>query len=164
MLQAIAPKGDIVNSQAVVQAVLEAMNGTCQQMLTDFRGTTRTWDHDVLFYRVPAHTEGSNAVAAAGTDDEIYGYVTHGTREHTIMASNAKALAFPEGYTPKTSKGDKGVQDGAVAGGGFGGFVFAQSVNHPGISPRRFEEAIEQKYEEIFSDTIQEAITGATGV
>jgi hypothetical protein len=94
-----------------------------------------------------------------GTDDEIYGYVNEGTKPHTIWAKNARTLAFPSAYTPKTRPGHMT----AGSGGASGPTVFAAEVHHPGTEARNFDKAIQKEWKPKFKRLMEQAMkTGAT--
>lgn len=163
-IRAVVPKGLIVNPDALTRAIFAAMDEECGTMIKDFEKTTQTWDHKVEFYQVAAQLSGSKAIAAAGTDDDIYRFVSRGTQPHLITPSDDSGfLAFQTGYGDKTSKGIKGIEDGAQPGGHFGDFVYAKQVQHPGNSPRLFEEAMQALHRDSFKDRIAAAIAREVG-
>jgi hypothetical protein len=128
----------------------------------DFEKTTATWKHKPKFESVVSLT-GPGPVLLVGTDDEIYGYVSRGTKEHAIWAgiytgkSSKKVLAFPSRSTPKTRPGVIG------SGAGSRGKVdtFRPYVMHPGTKPRKFEEAIRKKREKWFKRQMEMAMKRA---
>ena len=97
-------------------------------------------------------------VYAAGENKEIYGYVTGGTRPHTIRAKNAPMLAFmwggPGSYVPKTQPVGKYGGPGKVSGGTLHRF---KQVQHPGTKARNFEKAIREEQAPWFSRTMENA-------
>lgn len=130
----------------------EVMRDVAVDMQTDFKKTTATWDHNVVF-----------AIARVGngwvvtTDDEVYGYVDQGTRPHTIEGP----LAFQENYLAKTQPR----VIGSGGGGSSGPTVYAMSVHHPGTWARLFSEVIGKKWEREGPKRVQAALrTGLQSV
>ncbi len=149
-IKVFVPKSIAGNPQKLARAVTNALDGAAKGALVDFKVTTQTWNHQPDF----AIQSPSDDRRIVGTDDEIYGYVTHGTRPHIIVA-HGKALAFPGGgFRPKsrvrTIGSNKGSKGGAV--------IFRPKVNHPGTKAREFDEAIAEKWQKELPKTMQRAI------
>ena len=149
-IKVFVPKELVANPQKLARAVTNALDGAAAGAKVDFETTTATWSHKVAFQIDKSQADRR----IVGTDDEIYGYVSGGTRPHIIVA-HGKALAFPGGgFRPKTrvryigsNKGNKG---GAV--------VFRPKVNHPGTAPREFDEAIAEKWQAQLPVVMQRAV------
>ena len=124
--------------------LLNAMRAAGTQIKKDFESTTKTWKHKPKF-EVLISLTGPGPVVVVGTDDEIYGYVSGGTKPHAIFAgiytgrSNKRALAFPASSTPKTRPGVIGSSGASRSGQ----TVVRPYVMHPGTEPRNFEKTIQ---------------------
>lgn len=149
-VKVFVPKSLVANPQGLARAVANALDGAAKGALEDFKVTTQTWQHQPDF-AIDTPSEDRRIV---GTDDEIYGYVSGGTKPHIIVA-HGKALAFPGGgFRPKTRPryigSNKGSKGGAV--------VFRPKVNHPGTTARKFDEAIAEKWQKQLPVVMQRAI------
>jgi hypothetical protein len=128
----------------------------------DFEKTTKTWEHKPKFTQEISLT-GPGPTILVGTDDEIYGYVSRGTKPHPIFAgyytgkSDKKVLAFGSKFKAKTRPG----VIGSSSGGSSGKMVFTPFVQHPGTKPRKFEEAIEKKWRKQFKRRMEQAMARA---
>jgi len=142
--------------------LLNAMRKAGTQIKKDFEATTRTWEHKPKFEVVISLT-GPGPVVLVDTDDEIYGYVSKGTKPHEIWAgiytgkSNKKTLAFPARSTSKTKPGFIG---------SFGGSRSSQTVvrpyvNHPGTKARNFDETIQKRRQTWFKGEMEKAMAKA---
>lgn len=136
-LQYIGKRPPIIDVRSVKRNVDAALRQLAGMATKDFEATTSTWDTDVDF----ATQRQSPEEYSVGTDNEIYGYVSQGTRPHKIRAVNAPNLAFQTGYRAKTTPR----QIGSSAGGPFGDSAFAKEVDHPGTEAREFDIAIAEK-------------------
>lgn len=147
-LQAIRPRKSPAYKLADFEkAMNRALDKTGTAMMRDFRRTVATWEHKPTF-RVMAKVfkVGSRIVSiTVGTDDEIYGYVSHGTKPHVIRAKPGGVLAFPSGYQAKTKPGR------FLSGKGerFGPTVAAKEVKHPGTEPRKFDELVAERHKRL---------------
>ena len=130
--------------EAFTAAMQEAARVTGNEMVLDFRETTRTWKHKPKFEVLTA--VDPNVEVLVGTDDAIYGYVNDGTKPHTIRPKRAKALRFQWGgkgsYMAKTRPRVIGSQPG----GPRGPQVALPFVHHPGTEARNFDATIEKKW------------------
>ena len=92
------------------------------------------------------------------TDDEIYGYVSGGTRPHAIRPKRrGGVLAFKGKYRAKTRPGVLG----SFAGGSSGDAVFTQAVQHPGTQARNFDKLIFEKRKIWYNKQMQAAMKRA---
>lgn len=151
--KAIVPK-KLWNIKGVQKELKQAVNETVELMNYDFKATTKSWKHKVTFKKSGA-TVTANAISGfVGTDDTIYGYVTHGTTPHLIVPRRARALRFQAGYASKTTPRILGSHQG----GPRGETVFAQVVHHPGTTAREFEEEIAQRRQKSLESRVAEAM------
>jgi len=108
-----------------------------------FNTTTRTWEHKPVF-KEHTHLSMSDAViwVEVETDDEIYRYVSEGTRPHTIVPKReGRRLVFKAGYKSKTTPR----VIGSHKGGPFGKIVWAKKAKHPGTKARQFPAEIAKR-------------------
>jgi len=134
------PKIDEAAAKAIMR---NALRKEGRHIRKDFEETTKTWDHEVEF-KEHTHLAMSDLVMSVEveTDDEIYGYVSNGTRPHPIVPKKqGGTLVFKTGYKAKTTPR----QIGSGSGGSFGPTVFAKAVKHPGTKARRFPTTIWKK-------------------
>ena len=142
--------------------LLNAMRAAGVQIKKDFELTTKTWKHKPKFEMLISLT-GPGPVVVVDTDDEIYGYVSGGTKPHEIWAgiytgrSDKKALAFPKSSTPKTRPG----VIGSSAGSRSSAMVVRPYVQHPGSKPRNFDKTIQKRREKWFKVEMQKAMARA---
>ena len=142
--------------------LLNAMRAAGTQIKKDFEKTTATWKRKPKFEMLISLT-GPGPVVLVDTDDEIYGYVSGGTKPHPIFAgiytgkSNKKALAFPARSTPKTKPGFIG----SFGGSRSSETVVRPYVNHPGTKARKFEETIQKRRQKWFKGEMEKAMKKA---
>lgn len=161
---------ELINIDAVRLELLNALRSEGRAIRQDFKSTTKTWRRKPKFEMKVSLKRGAKAggYVEVWTDNEIYGYVNHGTgiwsgrgrypirpkvRRRWSAGSPggkggrfrkaAKALAFPSKSRPKTRPG----RLGSGPGGSSGPIVIRKQVMHPGIRPRRFDVAIRKKDE-----------------
>jgi len=120
----------------------------------DFKKTTRTWDHKVTFFVKTAPRLSGTIVA--GTDDEIYNYVSGGTKAHAIRpkpTNKSGLLAFQANYKAKTIPRKLKSRKG----GSSGPMVFRRAVKHPGTKARLYAETIAKKWQPKFAKAMERA-------
>lgn len=144
-------------ADGIARAVEDELNNVMKAARDDFKKTTRTWKTKVDFILMTAHLKNTDLEAATGTDNEIYGYVSRGTRAHIIRPRKARILRFKSQYRAKTIKR----RLGSNAGGASGETVFSANVLHPGTQAREFEEEVADKYQKVLQKRLQDAITKA---
>jgi hypothetical protein len=145
--------------EAFKAAIQAAAKEVADEMVLDFRETTRPWKHKVKFEEVIA--VDPNVEILVGTDDEVFGFVNNGTKPHAIFPRKAKALAFQWGgkgsYRPKT----KPKVIGSTPGGPSGPKVALPYVQHPGTDAREFDVTIEKKWKPRFKRLMEAAMSEA---
>lgn len=152
-LKPIVPKKMKGNPSKEINA---AITQTLKAGQALFQRTTRTWHTRVEF--VVAEPDGGRG--AVGTDSDIYGYVTRGTRPHLIKPKAGKVLVFGSGtYSPKTRPGFLTARAGVTRGTqGVARPVFAKQVHHPGTKARGFEEDVARQLQPILETNVTAAI------
>ena len=150
----IIPKKLSVNPAKMAAVITNTLNNVALDMKVDFEVTAQTWQHKPAF----AIASPSPYVRTVGTDDPIYGYVSGGTRPHTIAPRGGGVLAFPSAFRSKTLPRSIA----STAGGSSGGTVFTRRpVQHPGTAPRDFDTVIAQKWDKQVGAVFQRAIDAA---
>lgn len=134
-------------------AIKNGLRATGEGAKVDFLTTTKTWDHQPSF---DVKVSGSSVTVA--TNDPIYVIVSKGAEPHIIRPRAKKRLVFRRGGTAKTSPGVIGSRQRRPAAGKL---VFSRGVRHPGVVPRRFDDAVKKKWEKQFPITMQRAINAA---
>jgi hypothetical protein len=157
-VKAIVPTSPVFDTKLTARLLELAVNATADAVQRDFQRTVTTWKRRPPFAIRRARVVGTDVVAFVGTDNDIYGYVTRGTRPHVIRPVRAKTLKFRTGYRAKTSPGFIG----ARPGGAFGSLVSAREVRHPGTKARNFEETIAKNNQRDFQERIDGAIRRGT--
>lgn len=150
-MKLILPKKLVADPAKLSRAITNALNGVAKDIQIDFAVTTQNWKHKVEF----PISSPSTYRRIISTDDEIYGYVNDGTREHDIFPKAGSILVFKTPFKPKT------LPNKIMSGPGSVGTTIAISkrgVHHPGTTARAFDKAIQEKWEKQFQGIMQRAI------
>jgi len=115
-----------------------------EEILKDFKATTRTWDHQPRFVVKSSGIFSMNV--SVTTDDQIYGWVNDGTKPRVIKGVGPVSI----GFIPKTKPGVIGSEVGSK-----GVIHFAKNIQHPGSEARKFDEAIKDKWNDKLGDKFQ---------
>lgn len=144
------------DESAFVAAAERVLSKTGKDFREGFEQSVDGWEHQVKF-DTQTQINGRQARVIVGTNDEIYGYVNHGTKPHDIRPKNKGRLNFRTGYRAKTRRGS--LRSGP--GGASGGWVSAKKVKHPGTEPRNFDEEVvrrtKPKFERYCSEEFENA-------
>ena len=145
--------------KALYDAIEAKAREAARGMEADFDQTTETWKHEVEFKTVISMLP--SVLVSVRTDDEIYGYVNDGTKEHPIFPKRGKSLKFQWGgkgsYTPKT----KVRIIGSGPGGPSGPVVHMAHVQHPGTKARGFDVAMLKRWDPRFKSRMEQAMSEA---
>lgn len=149
-MKLIIPKQLIADPQKLTRALTNALNGVAKDIAVDFAVTTQTWRHRVAF---PISSPATYTRRVA-TDDDVYGYVSGGTRAHLIRPKAGGVLVFRMPFRAKT------VPNRIMSGPGSIGSteVFSRGVQHPGTAARNFDVVIKQKWDKEFGRIMQRAV------
>ncbi len=150
-IKVFVPTSIAGDPRKLARAVTNALDGAAKGALVDFKTTTQTWEHQPAF-DIQQPSEDQRVV---GTDDDIYHFVSGGTKPHIIVPRNGKVLTWiGANYRPKTRprviKSNKGGNDNTI--------VYTKLVQHPGTEAREFDEAIAEKWQKELPITMQRAI------
>lgn len=150
-MKVFVPKSLVADPARLARAVANGLDAAQDGALVDFKVTTQTWNHQPEFEK-QSPDAGTRVV---GTDDEIYGFVSGGTKPHVIVGKPGKRLAFgAAGFRPKTRVGairsNKGAKGSPI--------IVRPKVNHPGTEARKFDEAIAEKWQKQLPIVMQRAV------
>lgn len=146
-----------LNTAGIKLALIEGMRDIGIEIRENFEDTTRTWNRKPKFdppTSVPKVGVDTITVETS-TSDEIYGWVSDGTKKHAIpTVPGVKRLRFPSEFIAKTSPGIIG------SGVGFSGgdLKFPVMVMHPGIEARKFDKEIAEKNKNNFKRILENSI------
>jgi hypothetical protein len=152
-IRAILPKTNkLIDPVKLDREINNALDKTSEIILRDFRKTIRTWNNKPIFRRRKFRVVERLGVEIF-TDNEIYYYVTRGTKAHIIRPVRAPRLRFQTGFRSKT----RVRVIGSRAGSRSGPTVFARQVSHPGSKARDFDKEIANRREKTFNSRVQAA-------
>ncbi len=146
-----------IKGEVFEQAARAALREARSDMGDLFKGTTEGWDHKVKFrHRTEVSTR--EAYTAYGTDDDIYRFVSDGTKAHDIAPKNKPRLKFRRNYKAKTRP--RSLRSGP--GGSSGGWVSTKrKIRHPGTKARGFAEEVAKQYQPKFGRRVQQLFADA---
>ena len=143
-LEPILLKKPLVDTKKLLRGLERAIDDTTTIVDANFQATVGSWKRKPKFTRRRAMRKGRTIEGDVTTRNEIYGYVTGGTRRHRIPKHpmpRGKKLRFRTGYRSKTRRRVLG----SHKGGAFGGVAFARQVMHPGTEAREFQQEIAKR-------------------
>lgn len=145
-----------LNISGLQHALIDGMRDMGERIREEFEDTTKTWEHQPTWEpktTIPVISADAIQVTTE-TGDSRYRWVSEGTQSHPIYPRNAKVLAFPGTFIPKTSPGIIG------SGVGMSGPVdqVRNWVAHPGVEARKFAETIAKNNKNNFSITMGRAM------
>jgi hypothetical protein len=151
----ILPKVAKLIDQARLQRELrDALDHTGNIIKDDFEKTVKTWEHKPPFRKEGPRLTGSGLEVTVSTNQEVYTYVTRGTRPHLIRPRRARKLRFQTGFKAKT----RPRIISSRAGGASGPIAFARAVQHPGTQARDFDIEIARRRQKNHENLIRLAI------
>lgn len=139
-VHALVPTHVALDTEAMLRAIENTLDGAARDIKIDFDVTTQTWRDRPEF--TIDKSEGRRVVS---TDNEIYGYLDQGT-------SVRYATMGPD-FAPKTRTGFIG------SNAGRGGVVRVSRLHpRPGIQARKFADTIQKKWQPQMQVIFQRAI------
>ena len=140
--------------------VRNAIERTVYHARQDFENTVRTWEHKPVWERITSYASDYPYVYF-GTSDDIYRWVSEGTKKHTIPNAMGPGtmLKWRKGWTPKTTENWLISSSGSD---GRGDWVSKKSVEHPGIKARNFDKIIQSANQPYFEQAVIEALDQAS--
>lgn len=134
-----------LNISKMTADLIQGMQDLGIEIRENFEDTTKTWHHKPAFVpqsNVPK-VSSSQIQVETMTEDEIYGYVSAGTKDHPISAVNFKTLKIPDAFIPKTFPGIVGSGQGYRSSN----FTFPVRIEHQSITARKFDTEIKTRQE-----------------
>ncbi len=148
-----------LKEDAIRLELLNAMRKFGTKIKKEFDRTTATWKTKVKFNKKISLRDGTTVEVF--TDNQIYNWVNDGTKGPYPIPKpgnkNAKPLAFPGIFRPKTTRH----VIGSTAGFKGGGTVVVKSVEHPGIKAREFDKKIMEIMKPTFEKAMEKAMKRA---
>jgi len=150
-----------ISAKDMTRALEASVSHIVNLMNTDFDKTHKTWKRKPKFVKSGPKRSGQRLTGHVGTDSEIYGYVSKGTRKDYPIRPRRPGgvLAFPGGkYKAKT----RPRVIGSRAGGARGPIRFAKHIpKHPGIKARDFDEEIAKRRQRNFETIVKKNLMQA---
>jgi len=135
----ILPKRkQIVNTRKLLSGLQRAIDDTIAIADRDFNATVKTWKKKPKFSKKKATRRAYGIEGLVTTKNEIYMYVTMGTKRHRVPKHGKKLLRFRSKYRAKT----RSRVLGSRAGGASGSFAYSMGHYVKGIKAREFQQEI----------------------
>lgn len=151
-------KAEYYDEKAFESAAEAILDQTERDFRSKFGQSVDGWEHRVAF-RGRRDMTGQHARLVYGTNDDIYTFVSKGTKPHEIKPKKKGGrLRFQKGHRAKTRRGS--LQSGS--GGRSGEAVFAGKVKHPGSEPRDFDKTVVKQVQPKFEGYVREEIEKAS--
>lgn len=140
----------------IMPAMSKGMAEGGKILLKAAEGVVKTWndppDFELKVFLGPRPEAG--IIATVTTEDMRWVWTDRGTKPHIIRPRNAKRLAFPSVFTPKSTPNSLKASSGSSGGP----TVYAQEVHHPGTEPRHFTEEIHRQFHADFARAVSDSI------
>jgi len=122
----------------------------------------KDWTHQTKF-GVRVQARGDSIITyiwAKGPNAKYWNWTSRGTKRHDIPVGEKGFLAFPwDGVRGNYNPNPKTYPEGAVVGSGPVGWVYTQKpIDHPGTTPRKFEERTMRSYRGKYKRYVNRAI------
>ena len=159
-LTSITPsRAKMLDKRTLEKDLDTALRNTAKTVRADFRRTTKTWNRRPKFKITGPRNTGLKMEILISTNNEIYSYVTRGTRAHLIPKSPKRigSLAFPKKFKSKTRPRIIGSRSGFRGGG----TAFAKQVKHPGSKARDFDKEIVKRRSGYLATQVNQAFLHA---
>jgi len=152
------PKAKFADKQWVERIADTMKNKTAPELKKVFRGTVFGWSEKPSFQQ-KLERRATSISMTVYTNNKIYSLVNAGSPEHPITSKRGGfMLHFKKGYRASTKPGS------LVSSRKYRSLPWwtAQTVNHPGFTPRKFDELIAKGYDPKFREDMQDAFAKAS--
>ena len=139
---------------AIQKAVEHEAKMIADEVYLDFLLTVSKWSRQPKFDKL-IQVGPESVEILVGTDNEIYRYVSGGTRDHYVPKTGVARMAFRPEYTAKTMPGLITSRSGGASGDLI---VRTGRWKVSGIEPRKFEETIGKKWQPRFKKRMVDAL------
>jgi hypothetical protein len=157
-LEPIKPKKPyLLDTRKYRSGVDRAVNDTLTAVDSNFKFTVKTWKRKVKFHKSKASRVRGTVEGSVTTGDEIYGYVTMGTKRHFVRPRHKSLLRFQTKYRAKTRPRIVGSR----AGGASGPWAFSKGHWVKGIEAREFQTEIAKRRQRNFDNFMLRAYAQA---
>jgi hypothetical protein len=119
----------------------------------DFQSSVKDWKTKVDFDK-EVRTKNNAIEGEEGTDNDIYRFVSAGTKRHYVAPRRAKVLAFKPNYKTKSVAGTIPSR----SGGASGNMAFSKGHYVSGIKAREYPKQIAKKRMKDFVKIMTDAI------
>lgn len=128
----------LYDEKAIDRAIRNVLKASAEDAETDFQRTVATFNKKPKF----AVKEESDYSWLVSTDDQIYYWLTYGTKPHAIVARNANTLAFQANYQRKSIPNVIASRHGGASGP----MVYKREVWHPGTEATNHDKRIAERW------------------
>jgi hypothetical protein len=139
------------NADGMQRAISNTLRATAEDAQVDFQRTVATFSKKPTF---TVRRDGDFSWTVS-TDNQIYFWLTYGTRPHIIRPVNATRLAFAANYQRKTIPN----VIASRPGGASGPTVYATEVMHPGTEATNHDMAIARRYNRKLPEKLRRALS-----
>lgn len=147
----IVPKA--LKQAAIRDEVAAGMARVAAKIREDFQKTTKTWRHKPAF-EIRQEERRDSLSTWIGTDHEVYGYISRGTRPHLILPRRGRVLAFRSKFRPKTKPHYITSYKGYYGGD----MLLRTHVHHPGTKAREFDLTLAKRWRTRFTIEMRAAV------
>lgn len=162
LFKAFTAKQNIIDDSKLIRELNKALDQTEKAIKKEFAKSVKDWGTPVKFETfqkgVVPQKFVQDIALQIGTTNQIYRYVSDGTKPHVIRPKRAKVLRFRTGGKSKTTVGRIPSRKGSPGDNP----VSAREVHHPGTKAREYEKRIAKKMKPVFNKNIKAAIEAAT--
>lgn len=143
------------NADGMQRAISNTLRATAEDAQVDFQRTVATFSKKPTF---TVRRDGDFSWTVS-TDNQIYYWLTYGTRPHIIRPVNAPRLIFATNYKRKTVPNVITSRPGGAYGPTFYGMRDGQAVHHPGTEATNHDMAIARRYNRKLPEKLRRALS-----
>ncbi len=147
-----------LNVEGIRREVEAALEAEGRLQVAELRKTVETWANPPDFEALTDTSGGNLAVLVGPTGDaeavKHWVWTDQGTQPHPIVAVKAPALAFQEGFSPKTLPG----HFASYPAGHWGALRRPIAVDHPGTEARGWSATLSKERLRPFQRAVIEAV------